>query len=440
MKIFCRDGSQGLPEHAPYDKILASAAASADIPRAWRDQLKVRGKIVAPVAGSIWLFVKTSKSEWTKKEFPGFAFVPLVQKKELGIRNYELGGRNRKKKKQGFVLASLPVALGCGLALATLLFFSEVYRPHAAYRGIKTIEIAPGMGSRAIGDLLTREGVIRSKWTFVAYISLRGHASSLKPGAYAFGNAAIPEISKTLVQGVENERAITIPEGWSLNDIGQYFEGTGIMTRREFDALTNADGRRQFRERFGFLADAPARATLEGYLFPDTYRVFKNASKEDIIAKMLENFERRVAPDTPGEVRERKKSLFEIITLASLIEKEVTSDADRALVSGILRKRLDAGIPLQVDATIVYIKRARGERLNSNRVSLDDLRIKSPYNTYLSLGLPPGPIANPGLSAIRAALNPQSSAHLYYLSALDGRTIFSRTLEEHNLAKARYLP
>ena len=149
---------------------------------------------------------------------------------------------------------------------------------------------------------------------------------------------------------------------------------------------------------------------------------------------MLDNFDKKVTSDIRREIERQKKTLFEIITMASLIEKEVRTEEDRSVVSGILWKRLSIGMALQVDATIVYIT---GK--NTTRISSEETKINSPYNTYRRPGLPPGPIANPGLSAIHAAIYPKESPYLYYLSTPDGNTIFSRTLEEHNKAKSRYL-
>ena len=149
---------------------------------------------------------------------------------------------------------------------------------------------------------------------------------------------------------------------------------------------------------------------------------------------MLQNFDAKFSNDLRQETLHQNHTTFEIITIASLIEKEVASDSDRALVSGILWKRMKLNIPLQVDATVLY---ARPKRIG--KVTLADTKINSPYNTYRYTGLPPAPIANPGLSAIRAALYPKKSPYLYYLSTPDGKTIFSKTREEHNRAKAKYL-
>ena len=156
---------------------------------------------------------------------------------------------------------------------------------------------------------------------------------------------------------------------------------------------------------------------------------------------MVRNFDAKVTQEVRDAIAGQQKSIFEIVIMASLIEKEVSSEEDRALVSGILWKRISLGMPLQVDATIAYIKNqeSRIKNQRDGKISLEDTKIDSPYNTYRYRGLPRGPIANPGLSAIRAAVFPRSSPYLYYLSTPDGRTIFSRTLEEHNAAKEKYL-
>jgi UPF0755 protein len=193
-------------------------------------------------------------------------------------------------------------------------------------------------------------------------------------------------------------------------------------------------------KKYPFLNQASAISGLEGYLFPDTYYMFKNADFQDIADVFLQNFDKKITPKIRDDIARANKNLHDIIIMASLIEKEVISDQDRKIVSGILWNRLRIGIPLQVDATISYVKKQHNmANAPSGRISHADLLLKSPYNTYLHRGLPAGPIGNPGLSAITAAIHPTPSTYLYYLSTPDGRTIFSRTLEEHNKAKHKYL-
>ena len=369
----------------------------------------------------------------------------------MNIANTEnqSGFQKTRISRRAFFFLSLAA---CVLLFAAAEVIYEIYLPHPARRGVKEIVIPQGYGLRTIGDLLKKEAVIGSKWAFVFYVWVRAQASDLKPGRYVFfETAAIPDIARDLVLGVSRERAITIPEGWSIADIARYFAEHAIASRDSaMDLFLHPP--EEIVSRFPFLSGAPKGSGLEGYLFPDTYRVFQDAGLKEVVVKMLENFDRKLEPDIRAEIARpvrdfisngasRNKTLFEIVTMASLIEKEIVSDEDRAVVSGILWKRLDAGIPLQVDATIAYAQAQNSKRKaqNNGKISLDDTRIDSPYNTYKYRGLPQGPISNPGLSAIRAAVYPKSSPYLYYLSAPDGRTIFSRTLEEHNAAKAKYL-
>ena len=326
-----------------------------------------------------------------------------------------------------------------------------LFTPRTSFTGSKTIEIYKGDGSRAIAENLKENGFIKSKWFFVFYVAMTGNASELKPGSFVFSaKSTIPQIVNELSYGGREEQVITILEGWNIDDITEYFEKENVSSASDFYIIArgkNSESWQKLVSLFPFLSEVPQTSELEGYLFPDTYRIYKNASAEEIIIKMLENFEKKVSPELQLEIARQEKSLFEIIIMASLIEKEVISVEDRALVSGILWKRLELGIGLNVDATINYIKQhetcdMRQGLCNEKptiKISIDDTKIESPYNTYKHRGLPPGPISNPGLSAIKSAIYPKKSEYLYYLSRSDGQTVFSPTLEEHNIAKARYL-
>ena len=339
----------------------------------------------------------------------------------------------------------LPILL---IIAAAGLFISlnEIYTPHALFEGKKRILIPEGLGSRKIGALLRDEGVIRSKWAFITYVFFRNEATRLKPGEYTFfSDMTIPAIARDLIRGGATEILFTVPEGFSAAQIGKKLEETGILTLREFlDAAghPNTDYRidqklpqpKNYADTFSFLTDKPWYVGLDGYLFPDTYRMYRDSEPEEIMKKMLENFGEKLTKELREEIKKQKKSVFDVITAASLIEKEVSSDEDRETVSGILWKRIDLGMPLQVDASINYITGG-----NDSKVSSEAIQRESPYNTYKNKGLPLGPITNPGISAIQAAVYPKKSPYLYYLSTPGGKTIFSRTLEEHNTAKRKYL-
>ncbi|MBI3458735.1 endolytic transglycosylase MltG, partial [Candidatus Azambacteria bacterium] len=185
---------------------------------------------------------------------------------------------------------------------------------------------------------------------------------------------------------------------------------------------------------YGFLIDKPKELDYEGYLFPDTYRIFKDESLKYLIEKIFNNLDSKLTVDLRNEIRSQGKTIFEIITMASIIEKEVKTPDDKKIVAGILWKRLSVNMPLQVDASLGYITGKTSRQLTKN-----DLSLTSPYNTYTYRGLPRGPISNPSLESIMAATYPQESEFWYYLSTKNGQTIFSKNFEDHKKAKQKYL-
>lgn len=444
VELRCEDASAEAVRKPQFDGIIAAAASPGSIPKIWRDQVRVGGRIVAPVDGSIWRFTKISNNTWNEEEFPGFAFVPLIQNRHQETENSPPAGRLEKQEPHTELRRKnyITYFIVSFLLLASCYFAYATFVPKNIER--TEIEIASGMGSRAIGSLLKSKQLIRSKWIFVSYTAIADSASRLKPGTYEFeGVISIPRIVRELVAGDSDERTITIPEGWDLADLATYFESIGMYSAEDLfltagrpPSVSKSAPPPSFTdlsETFSFLRELPRGATLEGFLFPDTYRIYRNASITDAISKMLANFDKKISPELREEIYETRRTLFEIIIMASLVEKEVANDSERKIVAGILWKRLDLGIPLQVDATVNYVMGKKGSP------NASDLAVKSPYNTYQNRGLPPGPIANPGLNAIAAAIHPTKNPYLYYLSTPEGTTIFSKSLEEHNIAKGRYL-
>jgi UPF0755 protein len=238
---------------------------------------------------------------------------------------------------------------------------------------------------------------------------------------------SIRQMAQKIVRGeiISQEIKVTIPEGFTLKQIDARLAQAGLI---EPDELINFDPNQVTSYKLQVTG-------LEGYLFPDTYRFFKQATIEEIIQKMLDNFDRKVTQDLRDEIARQDKTLEEIIIMASLLEKEVPTYEDRRIVAGIFWQRLEDNYPLESCATIAYIL-----EVDKWRYSYQDTRIKSPYNTYLNIGLPPTPINNPGLAAIQAAIEPQKTDAYFFLSdPVTGQTIFSQTLEEHNSNKAKYL-
>jgi len=293
-----------------------------------------------------------------------------------------------------------------------------------------TFSIKKGEGTKEIAVNLEKEKLVRVATLFRIYTIFTGVSGKLQAGEYLISpSMTIPEIARKFVSGNVIEEKITIVEGWNLTDIAEYLGGKGFK-KEEFLELTQKD----FSGTYDFLKDKPKSLNLEGYIFPDSYKIRKEETIEDIINKTLQNFDKKIMQELRQEIEKQNKTIFEIITMSSLLEKEVKTPEDKKIVSGILWKRLENNMPLQVDATISFIT---GEK--PVNISIEETKIDSPYNTYKYRGLPLGPICNPGIESIIAAIYPENSDYWYYLSTPEGKTIFSKTLEEHNIAKNKYL-
>ena len=309
----------------------------------------------------------------------------------------------------------------------------------------QSFAIVQGEGIRDIASRLETEGLIRNAFAFRALLVFQGRETQVKAGDFLLSPAmAAFRISEVITAQAPPERdlTVTVPEGFDAAHIDARLMQEGFGEAGDFLSAVLSEAACA-----GFSAVEPcSRAPvniqeLEGYLFPDTYRFRKDATSQDIAVKMLANFERKLSEDLRDEIIQQKKSVHDIVIMASLIEKEVRTSRDMKMVSGVLWKRFEIAMPLQVDASVLYALEREGieGKKTSSDLTTADLQFDSPHNTYKYAGLPAGPIANPGLAALVAAIEPEASSFLYYLSAPDGTTIFSRTLEEHNRAKARYL-
>ncbi len=292
----------------------------------------------------------------------------------------------------------------------------------------------------AIAQNLFDSGLIISPLAFKIYVWRQGLDNKLQAGNYdLWPSLKLKDIADLIANGqaVSRERTIRLIEGWTIDDIDAYLAKEGITTAGDITAIAGnqVSDWPDALDRPAFIDELPPTATLEGYLFPDTYRIFSDSSAYDIIAKQLANFEDRIPDEWQEEMKRQGRSLPETITMASIIEKEVKGAKDMKIVAGILYERLRLGMRLEVDSTINYIT---GK--NDAQAALTDLEINSPYNTYRNYGLPPGPISNPGLNAIEAAIYPEESEYLFYLNRQDtGETIFSKTYAEHIRNKQIYL-
>lgn len=306
--------------------------------------------------------------------------------------------------------------------------------------------VAPGTPTAQIIEDLHGRGIVRSRLIFRLVLRVSGFQSKLQPGTFDLsGAASYAEIIRRLASGglSAEEFELKIIEGWDLRDIKKALEDAGYARAGELylwtgepavDNTGRADGPPDLSPEFTFLADKPPAVGLEGYLFPDTYRIFRDATTEDVIRKLLGNFDRRLTPEMRQRVAASGHSLFEVVTVASVVEREARRPEDRRKVADIFWRRLAAGIPLQSCATVNYVTGA-----DRPAATAEDMAIDSPFNTYKYRGLPLGPIGNPGLDSIVAALDPEPNEYWYFLNDADGNIHFSRTLDEHNANKAKYL-
>lgn len=281
-----------------------------------------------------------------------------------------------------------------------------------------------------VSDQLTDKDLVRQSWIFYFYCYKNGLAEDIKAGQYTFSRAlGVPEMAEMLTQSGPQSEMVTIPEGYTVEQIGQALVNKGFCSESEWEAALQAD------YAFPFLpAKAAVKQPLEGFLFPDTYVLDVNMTPEKFIEVMLNNFSKKwtesagAAPADPNQV-------LRAVTIASMIEREAVLPEERAKIAGVIENRLRKGMPLQIDATVLY---ALGQ--HKDVVTLEDLQTDSPYNTYKYPGLPAGPIACPGQASLEAALHPQQHGYYYYVAKGGGAHEFSKTYDEHLQAQKKYQP
>ncbi len=329
------------------------------------------------------------------------------------------------------------------LFIVSLLFLQGFFFPKDRGEGYnKSFTIKKGENVFTIAENLYQEKLIKHPILFKSYLFVTGTRAQLQAGYYELNSKmSIAEIVQKIIAGKTIKITITIPEGWNLRNIASYLEENEFYGKESFFKITGYPLVGYNLEEdiapsvfnYSFLESKPETVGLEGFIFPDTYELEKNFELKDFVEKTLINFNQKLNQDLKIEIENQEKTIFEIITMASLIERELRGSEEREIAAGILWKRLDNNIALQVDASILYLTGRRSEIFKT------DLEIDSPYNTYKYKGLPLGPICNPGIDSIKAVIYPIKSDYWYYLSTPEGETIFSRTLKEHNIAVAKHL-
>jgi UPF0755 protein len=329
-------------------------------------------------------------------------------------------------RKVAVVLVFLALAVAAG-AWWVQLQLTTPYRGFAADEVFVTLP--PGSAVSGIAARLDEAGVVSDPLVFRLAARLSGHDRRLQAGEYRFAEPATPyEVVDRLARGDVFTQPVTFPEGLTIEEMAVIAERAGFGTRTEFaEAAADVSLAANFD---------PEAASLEGYLFPDTYALARDADAAALVRRMVAGFEAAFDQDLRAMADAQGLSVREVTALASLIEKETARADELALVAAVYRNRLRIGMPMQADPTVIYAMRLAG-RWDGN-IRRDDLQIDSPYNTYRYPGLPPGPIASPGRAALVAALTPADVDYLYFVSRNDGSHVFAETLAEHNRNVARW--
>lgn len=285
-----------------------------------------------------------------------------------------------------------------------------------------TITVKPGMSSDDIAQLLYENHVVASAKLFQITARMQGLENSLQAGEYVVtSDMSIPRILALMTHGQAAYCQFTIPEGYTINQIAQLLADKKIGSANKFKAAA------QHYVPYDYMAMAPnEQYAAEGYAFPDTYRIGQDCPEEKILQMMVENFNGKLTAAMRRKAVEKGLSIRELVILASLVEKEAQLEKDRPIIAGVFLNRLKKNMPLQSCATIQYILGYAKPEL-----TIQDTEIASPYNTYLHPGLPPGPIANPGLASLNAVLQPADTDYLYFVADRHGAHHFSKTYEEH---------
>ncbi|MCC6177129.1 MAG: endolytic transglycosylase MltG [Chloroflexi bacterium] len=302
--------------------------------------------------------------------------------------------------------------------------------------------VQPGQSAAAIGDALHQRGLIRSPIAFRALVEARGVGDKIEAGDYTLSpSMTTNEIITALAQGASRSGiVVTIPEGWRLEQVAQKIETLGISRSDAFLAIVRAGSGAGFQ----MAEPPPSDATLEGYLFPETYEIRKDATVRTLVEMMVRHFDRTVTPALREAFHRQGLTLHQAVTLASIVEREAVVPAEQPVIASVYLNRLRRDMPLQADPTVQFAvananpSEAASFNFWKRDLSGRDLELHSPYNTYTQRGLPPGPICSPGLAALEAVANPAQTDYLYFVAKGDGSHVFAKTDIEHQANVDRY--
>lgn len=284
------------------------------------------------------------------------------------------------------------------------------------------VKITRGMTTAEIARQLSDKGVISNSWKFRILSRMRGYDGQMKTGTYTFATGmSDEEVFEAILNGAKHLARLTIPEGFTVKEIAARLYELDLADKEDF-----LKAAKDFQPYDYITPNKNVFFAAEGFLFPETYEIESDYSIEEILKMMTDEFDKRLTDEMRAKAKEMNLSIYELVTLASLVEKEVRYEEDRAVVAQVLLKRLKLNMPLQTDATLQYLMDAPKED-----VTIEDTKIDSPYNTYQNAGLPPGPVANPGIEAIEAVLNPANTDYLYFVADREGHNHYAYSYEEH---------
>jgi len=307
------------------------------------------------------------------------------------------------------------------------LFAFFLYTPKGDGRNVQIVDFAKGSPLKKLATDLEKDGIINSANLFTFYAKVSGVAGKLQAGTYKFTDAMTPpEIMRKLAGGDVFEKRFAVPEGYSIFQVAEMLDSRGFFNKEPF--LKECRNPQLLKE-LGIKA-----ASVEGFLYPSTYSLLKIETPADLIRQMAGQFSKVYLEKFAAAEKNSRLSRLQIITLASIVEKEAVAPEEMPIIASVFHNRLKRGMPLQSDPTAIY-----GQRAFGGKVSGSDVRRESPYNTYLIKGLPPGPIGNPGAASIEAVLSPAATGYYYFVAKSDGTHHFSVSLDEHNRAVQRYL-
>lgn len=326
---------------------------------------------------------------------------------------------------------------GCGVgASRSFDWWTTGQRPVAATSQPVVVRVAPGESADEVSEDLKSKDLIRDKLVFDLYMRQSGARSRIQAGDFVLNrNMSVSQIVEALQHGKLDQVAVTLTPGTTLKQMAQAAEQAGIGSAAEYEAAA-ADP--AWTQSYDFLQSKPPASNLEGFLTPESYQLNKGATARDLVKRQLDEFAAIFPPDQRAQVAQPTpvrpaESVYSIVILASMVEREVNNDADRGKVCTVLYNRLNQHVKLGIDATVLYaLGRTKGG------LTADDLQVNSPYNTRKFFGLPPGPISNPGAATIKACVNPPKTDDLFYFTDSKGVTHFERTIDEFNSDQQKF--